>query len=554
MDACMQWVKNNIAADFRHAFKLHNVESLSDPENEPFKSLLAARQFLCGIQDKLNSYNPSTEEDTQCFKMLNACIYLQLGMNYIEGEEISRGQEALETCVSLLEDIPDKNKTASVRIECYNQLGVLWGNRDDHQKALQYLLEAKTVYETHRAIPPVAAEQWLLGDAGSEADRAKLLEDLHTHTLFYLAQVYGHTGQPQLSAQYCRDTLGRQLRAKQFDSVEWALNCATLSQYYLGTSNFLQARHCIACSALVLQRHMERGTTDASEDVIDRLKRSEADISRCWCKYTISLLQAGWERADGFDPQPQIFRFETLDVTDLESSITSEPLENYETAKSVFLFGQRHLNAAKQYYTKDTYATDYVALVQDHSSLFKGLAYFEPNDAFKCRMHKRRIDMLTDILRDLNTQHYLAPSRQLMHELAGACSEMVDLKIVTASNSPSPKQIAKINKLIDQSVNWYRKFYDTFVDNKTGILQVDNDNLRSVLCARLYMATLLTKMITPVPAAQVSYLQEALLHYEWLVEYCDTNLGRATDVFADELLVCREMAVLLPQRIATLRR
>ena len=551
-DTCMQWVAGNISADFKHALKLRNEESLSDPANEPFKSLLAARALLCEIKDKFKSYNPSTEEDVQYAKILDACICLQLGMNYIEGEETASGQKALETCLTLLEDVPDKNKTASVSIECYNQLGVMWGNRDAHQKALELLLKAATVYETNRATPPMAAEQWLLGNAGSELDRSKLLEDLHTHTLFYLAQVYGHTGQPQLSAQHCRDTLGRQLRANQFDSVEWTLNCATLSQYYLGASNFLQARHCLACSARVLQSLLDKGMAASSEDEVDKLRRTEADLSRCWCKYAISLLQASWERPDGFDPHPQIFRFESLDVDDAESSITAQLVKDYEAAKSVFLFGTKHFDAAKQYYSKDTHATDYAALVQDHSSLFKGLSYFEPSDALKCRMHKRRIDMLTDIIRDLNPAHYLVLSRQLMHELAGAYSEMADLKIVIASDSPSPQQIVKINKLITQSVNWYRKFYDTFVDSNTGTLQADTDNLRSILCARLYMAKLITKVITPDAAAQVSALQEALEHYEWLVNYCDSHPERVSDVFCEELAICRDMVTLLPSRIATL--
>lgn len=555
MDNCMQWVANNIAADFQRALKYHHEESLSDPEREPFKSLLAARALLRGIQDKLKLYEHITEEDVHNSKLLNACVCLQLGINYIEGEETPSGQKELETCLALLEDIPDRGKTASVSIECRNQLGVVWGNRDDHQKALEFLLNAKAVYEAHHSSSPMNAEQWLLGNPGSEAHREKLLEDLHTHTLFYLAQVYGHIGEPDLSAQYCQDTLGRQLRSNQFDSVEWALNCATLSQYYIGASNFLQGRHCLACAALILQKHVENiSATNALEDLLDKLRRSEADLSRCWCKYAISLLQAS-AKDDHLDPRPLLFVFETLDVAELESSVTAERLKDYESAKDVFLFGQRYVNSAKTYYTKDAHASDYISLVQDHSSLFKALAYFERKDVMKCRMQKRRIDMLKDILREINIHHFLALSRQLMHELAGVYSEMVDLKIVVASNSPSSQQIAKINKLISQAVEWYRKLYDTYVDSKTGKLyEMDNDNLSTVLRARLYMARLVSKTITPVPADQATELQKALEHYEWLVKYCDGHPDEASNVFSDELPICKEMVALLPKRIASLRQ
>lgn len=45
----------------------------------------------------------------------------------------------------------------------------------------------------------------------------------------------------------------------------------------------------------------------------------------------------------------------------------------------------------------DGYVTDHIEILQDHSALFRGLAFFEEDLERRCKMHKRRIDMLEPI-------------------------------------------------------------------------------------------------------------------------------------------------------------
>lgn len=45
----------------------------------------------------------------------------------------------------------------------------------------------------------------------------------------------------------------------------------------------------------------------------------------------------------------------------------------------------------------DGYVTDHVEILQDHSSLFRALAFFEEDLERRCKMHKRRVDMLEPI-------------------------------------------------------------------------------------------------------------------------------------------------------------
>lgn len=41
------------------------------------------------------------------------------------------------------------------------------------------------------------------------------------------------SGETERAATYCHSTLQRQLKLNQFSPMEWALNAATLSQYYI---------------------------------------------------------------------------------------------------------------------------------------------------------------------------------------------------------------------------------------------------------------------------------------------------------------------------------
>lgn len=52
---------------------------------------------------------------------------------------------------------------------------------------------------------------------------------------------------------------------------------------------------------------------------------------------------------------------------------------------------------AKEYFQMDGYVTDHIEILQDHSSLFRALAFFEEDLERRCKMHKRRVDMLEPI-------------------------------------------------------------------------------------------------------------------------------------------------------------
>jgi hypothetical protein len=97
-------------------------------------------------------------------------------------------------------------------LDVLNQLGILWFNRTQYMRAFCYFKAAESLYE--RAKSPV-------------------LDTSYTHTLFYLAQLFGHMKESKKSAQYCQQTLRLQLETLPALPSDWIKNCLQLAEYYM---------------------------------------------------------------------------------------------------------------------------------------------------------------------------------------------------------------------------------------------------------------------------------------------------------------------------------
>ena len=221
-------------------------------------------------------------------------------------------------------------------------------------------------------------------------------------------------------------------------------------------------------------------------------------------------------------------------------------------ARKLFLEGQKWLNNAKEFYVLDGHVTNYVEILQDMSQLFKLLAFFDADFERRCKMHKRRIDMLSEVLVELNPQHYLLVCRQLMYEIAETYSEMVDLKLAIAEESGEPPHahaVKKINTLIKQSVKFFQSYLDSLKRNGELPETFDEDSLRPALVAQFYIARLHSKLICAAKRDKVENLKKSFDIYRYLVKYCDGHSDMPEGVFKDELDVSREMAQLLPLKM-----
>uniref|UniRef100_A0AAQ5YL07 KIF-binding protein n=1 Tax=Amphiprion ocellaris TaxID=80972 RepID=A0AAQ5YL07_AMPOC len=598
-----------ICDKFNNAQNLTEVESRNDPENDPFRSKYKARELLREIYCSLKSFEadegeeesggesgeqrPTEQpvdgqrEDGQGISgdspagmraaKLGAVEYY-LGVNHVDTEELSAGQEHLMNCMKLLERCRVSSENVSLFIHVRNQLGILWAGRDETEMAQGFLETAESIYQRYMkedGSPPTDMTEYFTSEENllTHQERTKRFELAYTHTMYYLAQVYKNLGKYERAATYCHSTLQRQLQLNQFSPMEWALNAATLSQYYI-----TKVGH-----RLIYDR---KSKSETESERREHLRQKRAEIARCWIKYCLNLLQDSKKLLEDnigeldTDRQDELKRarrreeeeeekgrksallFGSEDTFDSIASLEEKvlclfPLD-FTEARSVFLIGQNYVTQAKEYFQMDGYVTDHIEILQDHSSLFRALAFFEEDLERRCKMHKRRVDMLEPICNDLNSQYYLLIRRQLMFELAETYSEMMDLKLTLANRQADTQSldnhtIKKFNSLCSASAKYFQMFLDSLCSPEGKFPDVlEEEVLRPALVARFRVARLHSRLISSVPPVQLENLNRSLENYKYVVQYCEAH-PEAAAAAETELELSKEMVGLLPLKINRLK-
>ncbi|KAI8487472.1 hypothetical protein Bbelb_347060 [Branchiostoma belcheri] len=747
--------------EYARARRLSEEESRQDRETEPYRSKYKARELLLGLSEALKGFldESQAEENVELTLQLGE-VFLHLGSNFSDTEEVPTGEKYFSRCADLLQGHKLDQRCVNTILTCLNQLGILWVSRSEPEKALEILQEAEELYKVYMhnvGQPPLQLHELLSSEPfGSPKSRLAEFEKTHTLTLYYLAQTYPKLGDNEKSAAYCHLTLSRQLQSGNYQPLDWATNCATLSQYYITRDSFTQGRHCLGratncatlsqyyitrdsftqgrhclgratncatlsqyyitrdsftqgrhclgratnCATLsqyyitrdnftqgrhclgratncatLSQYYITRdnftqgrhclgryqlhcytgqalsGATNCAtlsqyyitrdnftqgrhclgqqtatlsqyyitrdnftqgrhclasascvmsqvpepcDEVEDgenetgreKLERRRADIARCWLKYCLVMLQesrqalmddigemdrtkqkdlaeggavASSNGADGparhHGDEKSLLRFESLELT-LEDQVTDRKVTDFDQARGVFLVGQKYVNAAKQFYVLDGHVTDFVEITQDWSQLFRALSFFEQDFERRCKMHKRRVDMLQSLLSELNQQHYLLVCRQIMYEIAETFSEMLDLKVAiaeTGDERPTIHAVKKINTLAQQSIGHYQMFLDSLRNADKEMPKTFNeDTVRPALVAHFCVGRLYSKFLTSDPQLKLQNMSKSLDHYQYLVDYC-TSHPDITPAVQSELEICTEMSQLLPIQMEKIR-
>lgn len=555
--------------------RLVDVESASDPPTEPYKSKYEARRILKELLEDLNrvEYDAPRKKD-----LIRAVAKYELGVIATDTEEVSLGKEYLESCLRAVGEHYKEPACCLIAVAALNQLGIVHVRRGDSSRALDYLKRAEGIYSKVSSSTEQNAkiadfkDHFVPDDPAKEVEasqdgtsKSQNFELAHTHTLYYLAQVYESLGENAKAAMYCHSTLKKELALEQFDSIDWAINAATLSQFFIARGDFNAGRHLLACSRHVLDRYAkkldsEKLTPEEKEGKEESLKRRSADVARCWAKYGLFLLIASRERAT--DPAEGVARelnclavdkkphtlIKSPEVDEIEQSITDKLVADFDGARPVFLKSQKWLEDAKQFYALRDHATDHVEIVQEMSKLYRELAHFEPAPDRKCKMHKRRIDMLEEVLKEVNPQFYLGICRQVMFELGEIYSEMMSLKLAALPPAVKPQSpaVKKVNSIIDKAIRHYQSFLET-VKNSDGEYpeRLPEDLARPVLVAQFYIGRLYSNIVAQEPREQFANFEKTKEHYEFVQNYCE-KVPEHAPLMKDELEIMTQLLQLIP--------
>ncbi|OTF83703.1 hypothetical protein BLA29_013585, partial [Euroglyphus maynei] len=113
------------------------------------------------------------------------------------------------------------------------------------------------------------------------------------------AQFYQTMEMAEESANYCLKSLRYQyplLNTKwtKVDHIDWALNMATLSQYFVGKNHFESACHMMASARKVLNETDEQ----IKQKETDSFNKAHADLDIIEVKYCLSIFDESRESMD----------------------------------------------------------------------------------------------------------------------------------------------------------------------------------------------------------------------------------------------------------------
>lgn len=502
----------------------------------------------------------------------------------------------------------------NLKLNCFMELIIIWSLRSDYKKCLKLLLQideayaifkqdsnrnylennSKDVVAEFKTMPFDPTELISIDLKLNDEIRKNNFESIYTHCLFYSAQVYAKLDEKDKSAYYCQLTLQRQIDQNKmilnndedtntnkndltilnqqlqekvsFQPLDWATHAAALSQYYVCQNDFATARHCLASADSILNK-LNASTTSDDE----KLNEQTHSIRRCWAKYAIELLKVAktklLESTDQLDQKsllelidkPSQFHFNLPAIYDydecIKNSISSNIPLDYEQARQVFLKAVRILNTAREYFKLDGYVTDHCEITRDLSELYSCLVFFESDLDRRCKMHKRRLDLLLPICDEISEQFYLTIKRQLLFDIGSIYSEMMDAKLEIFKEKKdksiltpmeSKQSVQKINQLALKGISTFELFLDTMkVMPKKEVLpdKFDDHNVRPALLAKFYLGRFYSKLITLDASKRLENMKLTLDSYSYLVSYCDKhkndNSKETIDAMLNEYTVCQ---------------
>jgi len=534
----MIWDENFVKF-FKAIKSLNKVE---DDAKEPYKTKYLVRWLLQKAHKylKFKLEVPSVDSKMRDYYHI-AKFYL--GLNYIQTKEASKGDVMLAEAEKYMWKNAEKRWSFAFELMvAQNVLALERYLRDKPEDALGLLHRCERFFAEMKTLPREKfGKNW--------TD----LEEQFTITVYYLAKVYTTRGEHKKGTQYCFDSLSRQLSFKQSPQKnDWVKNAINITQFYLETYQYRQALHCVDAARVVF------GKVKMDEDD-EEILIINADIQRTRGEVYLSLLSASRDVLDTDTHRPkrkvkvrnQFKRFPKID------NVPNPPefilATDWDTAKAVFDRARDGLEDALDFYILDGFVTMNLKIKDKLSKLYEDLTFFENDYSRKCKMIKRRIDLVENVVTELNPTGDMDTIRVLNWKLATNYEKIGNLKhAIMESAGITEERMKKANRLFLKAIGYYLKFLESHtrpedIANTRRESYVLPKDLHRYLTGLFNLASIYQKLRAPTEEMQGDVIVEAHKVYKMITKFCSEK--GCPDNFKEELSVSKEMLDMLPLKL-----
>lgn len=520
----------------------------ADPK-KPFEHKYLAREQL----QALLSHERMKESD-DLSRAAEALVEYILGVNHFETEEITESDKHYNRCLLLLLSTPliVQARYLNTFQDVLNALGILRCNRGENEQGLQYFYKSQSLYESMKTVPTQSFSH-TFRDYLTGSDNFRFIiqggvnlrkaEQNYTLTLFYMAQAFGKLGNKHKSAEYCAETLKRQMISGDYDMKDWAVNTINMAEYYVENNYISQAVYILECGLSIItgKRRKLRSTLNMQ---LGRAYRS--------------LLDLGLDmHRQGLGPPEQLHQqLLVLPMLTAQWKEVVFPFE-IEAAKEVFKVANTHFKVALEYFVIDGYVTEHIEMKKDISGLYKCLCYFENSDARIFAMMTRRLELIENFTKEINKQSYSTLWQHLMNEVASIYLDIYELKINAAESQKTPaKRLQKHTAANQYALTCIEKHVEMidFIQKFDMNDDTAKDIIQSTLNLMFGVARLYSKLEDSDVAKRVGFMLNSLTWYEKVRDYLlkaksGKYSGSVSDI-SDQIRICEEMIGLMPIRIS----
>ena len=514
------------------------------------------------------------------YTSLNAIFFYYLGSFNASNEDPSVCEEPFTKSIKYFNSLPTDIKIKFVNYyqEIFNNLGIIYYNRGEIKKGLEYLAKAEQIYKTFflnlskdknkfiisndlffffNNLLNESTKNMLYNFETSDFEKnRKLFEHNYTLTIFYFAQAFTKLNFRKKAIHFCSVTLKRQIENDEYDLKDAVNNCINLSDFYLESQNFAQTEYILRCALSLIPK-------DKTQK-----KKLRASVQAQLGKYYLERLKLALllmrkntsiSNEKNLEELLNKKKFMIENMKEIQFPEIKD-IHNLEEAKSLFRKGNTQLKRALEIFVMDGYVTDHIKITQTISQLYKYLIFFEPDNARIFSMEDRRINLLEPIVKAINHKVYVIQWQEISLELAEIFCEIFESNYEIFRSNPrklDEKIIEEINTYGNKSLFYYEDIIG-YIENEYGKeTEKKFEDFITIITIKSNIARLYSKIIYVNDIKKrVDSLKKSLEIYNQVYNL----LKGAKDIFGDKeelkenLNMCEEMIGMLPIKIDKINR